>query len=103
MRNLSSQAHQKCFDVLPNIIWVNASLKELHFPDNANYHPIKIDVLMYAIDGPNQYYKTQGVPYFYHLTKGLKADCVYYLIPHLVNNSKILSLLPDHICDLVMP
>ena len=102
MKKIAIQAHEQCFNASPKITFANATIKELFFPDNFNNKPIKLDVLLYTAEGRYRD-KEKNIPYHLHLTKGLRPDCVYYLIPHLVNNTKILSLLPDHMCNLTMP
>ena len=102
MKNISMQAHKNCFRCEAKIVWANASVKELHFPDNADFRPIKIDVLIYTVEG-RYLYEAPNVSYYFYLTKGMKPDCVYYLIPPESLNFEVLNLVSDHICHLVMP
>ena len=102
MKNISIQAHKQCFNLSPNVTFANATVKELHFPDNVTFKPIKLDVLLYTVEGRYQY-NAWDIPYYFYLTKGLRQDCVYYLIPLIANNTQILTLISDHICNLAMP
>lgn len=81
---------------------VSVAVKEsrwLDFYDPEKYPFIKIDVLVYAIEG---YVKNDtGIPYFFYITKGLKPDCVYYLTKE--NLEAIRLTLDRHVCGVLLP
>ena len=81
---------------------VNIAVKEsrwLDFYDKGEYKSIKIDVLVYADE--NNVKDDTGLPYFFYITKGLKADCVYFLEKKYLTDIRL--TLGKHVCGLSLP
>lgn len=63
--------------------------------DKEEYISIRIDLLLYALSGLKL---PEGAPNFFYITKGLRADCVYYLVP---TDSEAMNLkFGKHVCGI---
>ena len=95
---LCSQAHERFFGRLPNITGTGFYVKQLTFINSPQFQPMNVDVLVYATV---YNYQAPNTPYLFHFTKGLEADCIYYLVP--LTPSQLTVQLQEHVCGLKLP
>lgn len=89
LKNISHQAHRKVYTGQVEVDTVTLDVRNLLFT-NENYKNVRIDVVIYKI--------IKAGTFFFFITKGLKADCVFYLIK--VDTPATLFQLGRHVCGI---
>jgi hypothetical protein len=89
LKNVSYQAHRKSFTGPVEVDTAILDVRNLMFT-NVNYKTIRVDVIVYKI--------VEAGPFFFFITKGLRPDCVFYLVK--VDGRSTLLQLGKHVCGI---
>ena len=98
LKNISTLVHLKVFDRSEDVKTALVVERELHFHHHPDFKPIKLDVLRYSIH--EQLVRPEEKPHFYHITKGLGPDSIYFLEPS--ETDKKIVYLDQLVCDMTM-